>query len=95
MKKGYHDYTPAVKVEKKEPKKYKKGTSSLKVITTIPKKPIGYLTHMGQIIQTTDEKGNINVDSFVLQFGTQAPKPGPNRIHINPATSHASRLLDR
>lgn len=95
MKKGYHDYIPEVKVEKKEPKKYKKGTSSLKVLTTIPKKPIGYLTHMGQIIQTTDDKGNVNVDSFVLQFGTQAPKPGPNRIHINPATAHASRLLDK
>lgn len=95
MKKGYHDYIPEVKVEKKEPKKYKKGTSSLKVVTTIPKKPIGYLTHMGQIIQTTDDKGNVNVDSFVLQFGTQAPKPGPNKVHINPATAHASRLLDK
>ena len=95
MKKGYHDYIPEVKTEKKEPKKYKKGTSSLKVLTTIPKKPIGYLTHMGQIIQTTDDKGNVNVDSFVLMFGTQAPKPGPSRIHINPSTAHASRLLDK
>ena len=95
MKKGYHDYTPAVKVKKKEPKKYKKGTSSLKVLTTIPKKPIGYLTHMGQIIQTTDEKGNINVDGFVLMFGTQAPKPGPNRLYITDLTSQASRILDK
>tara|TARA_R100001443_G_scaffold70583_1_gene78872 strand:- start:703 stop:987 length:285 start_codon:yes stop_codon:yes gene_type:complete len=94
MKKGYHDYIPEIKVEKKKPKKYKKGTSSLKVLTTIPKKPIGYLTHMGQIIQTTDEKGNVNVDSFVLMFGTQAPKPGPNRLHITDLTSQASRILD-
>ena len=95
MKKGYHDYIPEVKTEKKEPKKYKKGTSSLKVLTTIPKKPIGYLTHMGQIIQTTDEKGNVNVDDFVLMFGTQAPKPGANRLHITDLTYQASRLLDK
>lgn len=95
MKKGYHDYIPEVKVEKKEPKKYKKGTSSLKILTTIPKKPIGYLTHMGQIIQTTDEKGNINVDDFVLMFGTQAPKPATNKLHITDLTAQASRLLDR
>ena len=95
MKKGYHDYTPVVKKEKKEPKVYKKGTSSLKVLTTIPKKPIGYLTHMGQIIQTTDEKGNINVDDFVLMFGTQAPKPGPSRLYMTDLTSQASRILDK
>tara|TARA_X000001382_G_scaffold74847_1_gene52369 strand:- start:467 stop:754 length:288 start_codon:yes stop_codon:yes gene_type:complete len=95
MKKGYHDYTPAVKVKKREPKIYKRGSSSLKILTTIPKKPIGYLTHMGQIIQTTDEKGNVKVDSFVLMFGTQAPKPGASRIFINGATTHASLLLDR
>jgi len=95
MKKGYHDYVPHIEAEKKAPKKYKSGSSSLTILSTIPKKPVGYLMHMGSIVQTTDEKGNINVDSFVLQFGTQAPKPGPNKVHINPATAHASRLLDK
>ena len=95
MKKGYHDYVPEVKVEKKPPKKYKNGSSSLTILDTIPKKPIGYLTHMGQIIQITDGKGNINVDTFVLQFGTQSPKPSPNKVYINSASADASRLLDR
>ena len=95
MKKGYHDYKPAIKVETKEPKVYKKGSSSLKILTTIPKKPIGYFTHMGQIIQTTDEKGNVIVDDFVLMFGTQAPKPGPSRLHITDLTAQASRILDK
>ena len=95
MKKGYHDYIPEVKVKKKEPKKYKKGTSSLRILTTIPKKPVGYLTHMGQIIQTTDKKGNVDVDDFVLMFGTQSPKPNPGKLYLSELSTQASRILDK
>ncbi len=95
MKKGYHDYVPHIKIEKKEPKKYKSGSSSLTVLRTIPKKPISYLTHMGEIIQTTDKKGNVNVDSFVLMFGTQAPKPNPSKFYVNALSAQASKILDK
>ena len=95
MRKGYHDYKPIVKAEKKEPKIYKKGTLPLRILTRIPKPPIGHLMQMGNMIQTTDEKGNINVDNFVLMFGTQAPKPGANKLHMTDLTAQASRLLDK
>ena len=95
MKKGYHDYKPAIKIKKKEPKVYEKGSASLNIITTIPKPPIGYLVKDGIMIQTTDNKGNINVDSFVLMFGTLAPKSHPSKIYLNDLTAQASRILDK
>lgn len=95
MKKGYHDYKPSLEVEKKEPKKYIARSTSLVILNKIPEHPIGYLKNMEHIIQTTNEKGNINVDSFVLMFGSQAPKPGPGKMFINSTTAHASKILDR
>ena len=95
MKKGYHDYTPAVKVKKKEPKKYKRGESSLPVLDKIPEPPIGYLIDSkGSIIQTTDEKGYINVDTYVLQFGNMAPKPETAKRYTNPLSKHISKIYD-
>ena len=48
----------------------------LKVLDEIPEKPIGHFTDAptGEIIQITDEKGFLNVDTFGLQFGKPAPK---------------------
>ena len=93
MKKGYHDYTPEVKVEKKEPKKYQKGDSSLRILEEIPEPPIGYLKDShGQIVQITDEKGNINVDTFVLQFGKIAPKLDAVDRFDNPLTKELNKV---
>jgi hypothetical protein len=93
MKKGYHDYTPEVKIEKKEPKKYRTGDSSLRILEEIPKQPIGYLKDShDQIIQITDEKGNINVDTYVLQFGNMAPKQDTVKRYDNPLTKYISKI---
>tara|TARA_R110000851_G_scaffold294642_1_gene449359 strand:+ start:616 stop:906 length:291 start_codon:yes stop_codon:yes gene_type:complete len=54
---------------------------TLRVLKEIPEKPIGYLRDRtsGDIIQTTDENGNINVSDFVLVYGKPAPKFGTQK----------------
>jgi len=50
--------------------------ATLRKLKTIPEKPIGYLINNGDIIQITDDKGNIDVNNFILMYGTSAPKFG-------------------
>ena len=62
MKKGYHDYTPIIKKEKKE-KKVVKSTHEPKYVTST-----GGSTHM-----ISDERGMIVAGTDVLQFGWRMP----------------------
>ena len=67
----------------------------LKILDEIPDKPIGYFTETtsGNIIQTTDEKGMITVNDFVLQFGKIAPKTEFSGYHVNALTNELSKIL--
>jgi len=62
----------------KKNQQVKEKNKTLKVLTEIPNKPIGYLVNRnsGEIIQTTDNQGNINVNNFILVYGKLAPKFG-------------------
>jgi hypothetical protein len=64
-----------VNAEKAYERHYQKS-HMLRVLDEIPEKPIGHFTDVstGEIIQITNEKGFIDVDTFILQFGKPAPK---------------------
>ncbi len=73
---------------------YLKGVV-LTYLDKIPEKPIGYIVDKvsGEIIKTTDDNGNVNVDTFVLQFGKTAPKLPAQSDYINPHTKTFSEVL--
>ena len=73
---------------------YKKGLL-LTYLDVIPEKPIGYIIDRlsGEIIKTTDDKGNLTVDTFVLQFGKTPPKLPQQSGYINPHTRAVSETL--
>jgi hypothetical protein len=83
-----------VNVQKNYERHYEKN-HVLKILDEIPDKPIGYFTERtsGNIIQTTDEKGMITVNDFVLQFGKIAPKTEFGGYHINDLTKDLSKIL--
>ena len=73
---------------------YQKGVV-LTYLDKIPEKPIGYIVDSisGEIIKITDDNGNVNVDTFVLQFGKSAPKLPTQEDYINPHTRTISKAL--
>ena len=74
MKKGYHDYIPVVKEEKKEIKK--------EVIAT--HKPKYIKSHGGHMYKFTDERGMVVAGTDVLMFGNKLPS-WSNARYVKPS----------